>query len=135
MMVVRINRGTRAGIERVANARGESMSLQIDRAAQRWVIHNEHLRLGQLSDRIIMLALSTERSAGKTISNDPETADRFAVGVSELLKQRTAVTQQPSEESRAAAWLSLNVVNALADAGVDWSDAAFTQATTQRGSW
>ena len=139
MMVVRVHKETRAGIERVAAARGESMSLQVDRASQRWIKHNEHPHLGNIADRIIMLALDIEKRTGKTITKDPDTADAFAASVQELLKRHTAATQQPSESSKTLAWLSLNVVGALANAGVDWSDDALSQAaTTQsviKGSW
>jgi hypothetical protein len=131
MIATRIDKDTRAGLERLAADSGVSMSKLTDKAIRRLTALNKRPHLDALIAAIITHAQDCEKD-GANIGTDPEASRKFHDGMAKILARYTAVPSEESEALRIAGWLSAETAMALTDRGVDWSawkDSAWSKAT------
>jgi hypothetical protein len=127
MLVVRVSKEARKGIEELSAESGRSMSALVDKAVRRLTVLHDRPHIEALTDVIVIFAQRIEDASINTtsIASDPETSRQFHDGMAKILEIYTAPPAEETDALRTAAMLKAEAALTLVQAGFDWSDPTF----------
>jgi hypothetical protein len=119
VMSIRVRLDTKAELEALAARHKHSTAQEVQSALKRWVRRHDRPHLNEIGDALALLAEEVERRTNQDITTDGFASRSFAEAIPTVLARFVAKPIEPTDNTRALAYLSAETVLALIDRGVE----------------